>query len=72
MIRGRNELIGAVAQLGDRSAPSGSRRSMGAIIRDYLKALVALAAAAAAVTVVMGIVIAILKFDLGAFLSSFN
>jgi hypothetical protein len=45
---------------------------MGAIIRDYLKSLLALAATAAAVTVIMWIVIAILKFDLAAFLSSFN
>jgi hypothetical protein len=72
MIRERNVLIGAVAQLGDRSAPSESRRSMSAIIKNYLKSLLALAAAAAATAVVMGIVIAILKFDLGAFLSSFN
>ena len=45
---------------------------MGAIIKDYLKSLIALAAAAAAVVAVMWIVIAILKFDLGAFLNSFN
>jgi hypothetical protein len=45
---------------------------MGAIIRNYLKSLLALAAAAAATVAVMWIVIAILKFDLGAFLNSCN
>jgi hypothetical protein len=45
---------------------------MGAIIKDYLKSLIALAAAAGAVAAVMWIVIAILTFDLGAFLSGLN
>ncbi len=45
---------------------------MGAIIKDYLKSLIALVAAAAAVAVVMGLVIAILKFDLVGFLKSLN
>jgi hypothetical protein len=45
---------------------------MGAIIKTYLKSLLALAAAAAATAAVMWVVIAILTFDLGAFLSGSN
>ena len=41
---------------------------MSAIIRYYLKALLALAAAGAVIAVVMSIVFAILKFDLVALL----
>jgi hypothetical protein len=45
---------------------------MGTIIKDYLKSLIALAAAVAVTVAVMSIVIAILKFDLVALLNGFN
>jgi hypothetical protein len=45
---------------------------MGAIVKDYVRSLIAVAAAAAVVAAVMWVVIAILTFDLGAFLNSFN
>src|SRR5262249_33362792 len=48
---------------------SGKARSMGAIVKNYFKSLMALAAGLAATLAVMWLVIAILKFDLGAFLS---
>jgi hypothetical protein len=45
---------------------------MGAILKDYLKSSVALAAAAAVTVALMWIVIAILKFDVVALLNGFN
>jgi hypothetical protein len=45
---------------------------MGAIIKDYLKSLIVVAAAAAVTVAVMSIVIAIFKFDLGALLSGLH
>jgi hypothetical protein len=45
---------------------------MGTIIKDYLKSLIALAAAAVVTAAVMSIVIAILKLDFVALLNRFN
>jgi hypothetical protein len=45
---------------------------MGAIVKNYLKSLIALAAGLATTLAVMWLVIAILKFDLGTFLNGFN
>jgi hypothetical protein len=45
---------------------------MGAVLKNYLKSLIALAAGLAATLAVMWLVIAILRFDLGAFLNGFN
>jgi hypothetical protein len=45
---------------------------MSAIVKNYFKSLMALAAGLAATLAVMWLVVAILKFDLSAFLSGFN